>query len=41
MLLDMAKQFCTAAFSREEFLGPIEAAYMARGEPLPPTPEGP
>lgn len=35
MLLDMAKQFCTAAFSREEFLGPIEAAYVARNEPMP------
>jgi hypothetical protein len=41
MLLDMAKQFCTAAFSREEFLGPIQAAYAARNEPLPPTPAGP
>lgn len=36
MLLDMAKQFCTAAFSREEFLGPIQAAYTSRNEPLPP-----
>ncbi|MDI3315944.1 MAG: hypothetical protein QJR12_17230 [Mycobacterium sp.] len=36
MLLDMAKQFCTAAFGREEFLGPIQAAYAARNEPLPP-----
>lgn len=34
MLLDMARQFCTAAFSREEFLGPIQAAYAARNEPL-------
>lgn len=41
MLLDMAKQFCTAAFSREEFLGPIQAAYAARNEPLPPMPEAP
>jgi hypothetical protein len=41
MLLDMAKQFCNAAFSREEFMGPIQAAYMARDEPLPPTPEVP
>jgi hypothetical protein len=41
MLLDMAKQFCTAAFSREEFLGPIQAAYAARNEPLPPMPAGP
>jgi hypothetical protein len=38
MLLDMAKQFCTAAFSREEFLGPIQAAYATRNEPLPPEP---
>ena len=29
-------QFCTAAFGREEFLGPIQAAYLARNEPLPP-----
>jgi hypothetical protein len=36
MLLDMAQQFCTAAFSREEFLGPIQAAYASRNEPLPP-----
>lgn len=36
MLLEMAKQFCTAAFSREEFLGPIQAAYAARHEPLAP-----
>ena len=34
MLLDMAHQFCAAAFSREEFLGPIQVAYAARGEPL-------
>ncbi|MGH7921987.1 MAG: hypothetical protein ACREQM_18890, partial [Candidatus Dormibacteraceae bacterium] len=36
MLLDMARQFCTSAFGREEFLGPIQAAYAARNEPLPP-----
>lgn len=36
MLLDMARQFCTAAFGREEFLGPIHHAYAARNEPLPP-----
>lgn len=36
MLLDMAHQFCAAAFGREEFLGPIQAAYAARNEPLPP-----
>jgi hypothetical protein len=35
MLLDMARQFCTSAFGREEFLGPIQAAYAARNEPLP------
>jgi hypothetical protein len=35
LLLDMARQFCMAAFSREEFLGPIQAAYTARNEPLP------
>jgi hypothetical protein len=35
LLLDMARQFCTAAFGREEFLGPIQAAYAARNEPLP------
>jgi hypothetical protein len=40
MLLDMAKQFCVSAFSREEFLGPIRAAYAARNEPLPPLSEG-
>lgn len=40
MLLDMAKQFCVAAFSREEFLGPIQAAYAARNEPLPPEYDG-
>lgn len=34
MLLDMAHQFCAAAFGREEFLGPIQAAYAARNEPL-------
>lgn len=39
MLLDTAKQFCNAAFNREEFLGPILAAYTARDEPLPPEPE--
>lgn len=36
MLLDMARQFCASAFGREEFLGPIQAAYTARNEPLPP-----
>lgn len=36
MLLDMAQQFCNAAFGREEFLGPIQAAYAARDEPLNP-----
>jgi hypothetical protein len=36
MLLDMSRQFCTSAFGREEFLGPIQAAYAARNEPLPP-----
>ncbi|MFL6112275.1 MAG: hypothetical protein ACJ786_13105, partial [Catenulispora sp.] len=40
LLLDMARQFCTAAFSREEFLGPIQAAYAAHNEPLPPS-DGP
>jgi hypothetical protein len=35
MLLDMAQQFCSSAFGREEFLGPIQAAYAAGGEPLP------
>jgi hypothetical protein len=33
MLLDMAHQFCRAAFAREEFLAPIEAAYAEHGEP--------
>ncbi len=36
MLLDMAQQFCNAAFGREEFLGPIQVAYAARNEPLNP-----
>ncbi|MDA8283250.1 MAG: hypothetical protein M0Z42_08150 [Actinomycetota bacterium] len=36
MLLDMAKQFCASAFGREEFLGPIQAAYASRNEPLSP-----
>lgn len=35
MLLDMASQFCSSAFGREEFLGPIQAAYSALDEPLP------
>lgn len=38
MLLDMARQFCASAFGREEFLGPIQAAFAARNEPL--SPEG-
>lgn len=33
MLLDMAHQFCSAAFGRDEFLAPIQAAYSERGEP--------
>jgi hypothetical protein len=34
MLLDMARQFCKAAFGREEFLAPIQAAYAEHGEPV-------
>jgi hypothetical protein len=34
LLLDMAHQFCVAAFGREEFQGPIQAAYAARGHPM-------
>jgi hypothetical protein len=34
LLLEMARQFCAAAFGREDFEGPIRAAYAARGHAL-------
>lgn len=34
LLLDMARQFCEGAFGRDEFEGPIQAAYAARGHAL-------
>jgi hypothetical protein len=34
LLLDMAHHFCAGAFGRDEFLGPIQAAYAAHGRPM-------
>jgi hypothetical protein len=34
LLLEMARQFCAAAFGRDDFEGPIRAAYAARGHAL-------
>jgi hypothetical protein len=34
LLLEMARQFCTTAFGRDEFEGPIKAAYAARDRAL-------
>ena len=39
LLLDMADQFCRAAFGHGEFHGPIQAAYAAHGHPLSHAPE--